>query len=258
MKLEGNRIVVTGGARGIGGSAVAAFARAGATVTSLDLLDELGEQVAAAATSAGPGRARYIHCDITDRAAVESAFAQAAGAMGGIDRLVNVAAVERRAPAEQISDADWDLTLNVNVRGTFLTNQLAFPHLVAAGGGRIVNYASGAAFYPYVGGAHYSASKGAVISWTRTIAHEWAPHGIAANVVCPAMWTPMYEESRARYSPEQLVEHEAKMKQRIPLGGRLGDPDADMAPVLVFLLSEDARFINAQVISVDGGMVPLR
>jgi 2-hydroxycyclohexanecarboxyl-CoA dehydrogenase len=148
--------------------------------------------------------------------------------------------------------------MDVNLRGTFLTNQAAFPYLREAGGGRILNYASGAALYPFVGGAHYSASKGAVISWTRTIAHEWGRHNITANAICPVIWTPMYDASRARYSPEELSAHEARMAERIPLGGRSGDPDRDMAPVLVFLVGDGARFITAQIISIDGGMVPLR
>lgn len=258
MTLTDKRILVTGGARGIAASAIAAFVREGAAVASLDVLDEPGERVVAEATSAGPGRATYHHCDVSRRAEVVDAFESATSALGGLDALVHVAAVERRSPAELISDEDIMLTLNVNVVGTMFTNQVAFEHLRANGGGRIVNFASGAALYPYINGAHYSASKGAVISWTRTVAHEWGRHGIAVNAVNPVIWTPMYEESRARYTPAQLAEHEAKMAERIPLGGRSGDPDADMAPVLVFLMSEGARFITGQVVSVDGGMVPLR
>jgi 2-hydroxycyclohexanecarboxyl-CoA dehydrogenase len=258
MGLEGTRIVVVGGARGIGESAVRAFVREGAAVAVLDVLDDAGARVADEASATGPGRAVYLHCEISDRGAVTDAFARAAAELGGIGALVNTAAVERRAPAEEISDADWDLTMNVNLRGTFIANQVAFPYLRENGGGRILNYASGAALYPYVGGAHYSASKGAVISWTRTIAHEWGRYDITANAINPTIWTPMYQESRDRYSPEQLAVHEAKMAEKIPLGGRSGDPDLDMAPVLVFLVGEGARFITGQIISVDGGMVPLR
>lgn len=258
MSLAAKRIVVTGGARGIAASAVAALARAGAAVASLDVLDEPGERIAAQATSAGPGRVSYHHCDVSQRAEVGDAFAAAVNRLGGLDALVHVAAIERRSPAEDISDEDIALTLNVNVVGTILTNQAAFPYLRDNGGGRVINFASGAALYPYRNGAHYSASKGAVISWTRTIAHEWGRHAISANAVNPVIWTPMYEESRARYTPGELADHEATMAERIPLGGRPGDPDTDLAPVLVFLLGDGARFITGQVISVDGGMVPLR
>jgi NAD(P)-dependent dehydrogenase (short-subunit alcohol dehydrogenase family) len=258
MTLATRRIVVTGGARGIGASAVAALAREGAAVASLDILDEPGEQLAAETTRTGPGTVHYLHCDVSRREEVRAAFATATETLGGLDGLLNVAAVELKAPAEEISDEDLALTLSVNVLGTMLTNQEAFPYLRDGGGGRILNFASCAALYPFLGGAHYSASKGAVISWTRTIAHEWGRYGIAANAINPVMWTPMYEASRARYTPEELTEHDAKMAQRIPLGGKSGDPDTEMAPVLVFLLGEGARFITGQIVSVDGGMVPLR
>jgi 2-hydroxycyclohexanecarboxyl-CoA dehydrogenase len=256
--LAGKRIIVTGGARGIGGSAAAAFVRADASVATLDVIDDLGRETAEAATSAGPGRATYYHCDISRRDEVQEVFAAATQALGGLDALVNVAAIETRAPAESITEEEFDATISVNLRGTFLTNQAAFPYLRDNGGGRIVNFASGAALYPYLNGAHYSASKGAVISWTRTVAHEWGKHKISVNAVNPVIWTPMYEESRARYTPEELAAHDAKFAERIPMGGRSGDPDRDMAPVLVFLVGDGSRFITGQVISVDGGMVPLR
>ena len=117
---------------------------------------------------------------------------------------------------------------------------------------------TGAALYPFRNGAHYSAAKAGVIAWTRTIAHEWGRHGITAVAVNPAMWTPMYQEHRDRLSPEELAEHDRKKLEQIPLGGRLGDPTRHIAPVLVFLVGDRSRFITGQVVSVDGGMVPLR
>jgi 2-hydroxycyclohexanecarboxyl-CoA dehydrogenase len=256
--LSGKRIIVTGGARGIAAAGVRAFVREGAAVVVVDLLDELGEQVVAEVTAEGPGTASYLHCDISARESVETAFAAAVERLDGLDGLVHVAAIERAAPAEEITDAEWQQMLQVNLTGTFLTNQAVFPYLKANGGGRIVNYASGAALYPYLGGAHYSASKAGVISWTRTIAHEWGKHGITAVAINPSMWTPMYQEFRDRLSPEELVEHDRKKADQIPLGGKLGDPERDMAPVLVFLLGDASRFITGQIISVDGGHVPLR
>jgi NAD(P)-dependent dehydrogenase (short-subunit alcohol dehydrogenase family) len=190
---------------------------------------------------------------------VGEAFRASVDELGGLDALVHAAGVERASPAELMTDQEWDLIMDVNLRGTFLTNQAAFPYLRAAGGGRILNFGSGAAMVPYVGAAHYSASKAAVASWTRTIAHEWGRHGITANALTPAMWTPMYDDHRARLAAEDRLEgHDAQMAAMIPVGGRLGDPDADLAPALVFLLGDGARFITAQIIAIDGGLVPVR
>lgn len=258
MQLEGKRIIVTGAARGIGASATRAFVREGATVAALDVRDDFGDQAARDASAEGPGRAFYAHCDVSSRAEVEEAFSKATDAMNGLDALVSVAAVDVRAPAEEITDDDWDRTMNVNVRGTFLTNQTAFPYLRDAGGGRILNFASAAGLFALPGGAHYSASKGGIISWTRTVASEWGRHNITANAICPLIWTEAYQESRDRYTPEQLVAHDARMAATVALGGRAGDPDTDLAPVLVFLLGDGARFITAQIVAVDGGMTPLR
>jgi NAD(P)-dependent dehydrogenase (short-subunit alcohol dehydrogenase family) len=255
-QLEGTRVVVTGGSSGIGASVVATFVGEGAAVISLGTNEERGREVVRSAN--GPGTADFVRCDVRSRDAVRSTFAAAAATLGGVDALVHAAGVRTEAPAEQLSDEDYDLVMETNVRGTFLTNQEVFPHLRDSGGGRIVNFASGAALYPYLNAAHYSASKAAVIAWTRTIAHEWGRHGISANAVNPAMWTPLYEAKRAHMSADDLAAHDAAMAARIPLGGTLGDPARDLGPVLVFLLSDAARFITGQIISVDGGMVPLR
>jgi NAD(P)-dependent dehydrogenase (short-subunit alcohol dehydrogenase family) len=253
MLLEGKRIVVTGGANGIAAATVRAYAREGATVWSLDVADDKGRQVAA---DAGPAVA-YRHCDIAVRDEVFAAIDDAARAMGGLDVLANVAAVERGTPAEDIPDAEWDVVFAVNVKGTLYTNQAAFRHLRDGGGGVIVNFGSGAGIRGQRGSAHYSASKAAVMAWTRTVAQEWGCHGIRVNNVVPAIWTPMYDEYRARMSDQERAIHDMAMQHVIPLGGRLGDPDGDAAPVMVFLASDASRFITGQAIVIDGGMVML-
>jgi NAD(P)-dependent dehydrogenase (short-subunit alcohol dehydrogenase family) len=254
MNLEGKRIIVTGVAGGIGASAMRAIAAAGARVVGLDVSDAPGQAMADRANDAGGGRARYLHCDIRRRDEVNSAFANAVGWLGGLDGLVNAAGIQHAAPAEDIADVDWDRIFDVNTRGTLNTNQAAFPHLRERGG-RILNFASAAGVVGLPGCAHYSASKAAVLGWTRTIAKEWARHGITVNAVAPGMWTPMYEATRCRMSEDELKAHDAMMARMIPLGGRLGDPDRDMAPVLVFLLGDGARFITGQTLAVDGGLM---
>src|SRR5919198_2797099 len=250
MQLAGKRIIVTGGASGIGAATVRAYAREGARVVSLDVDDEGGRRVAA---EAGPA-VTYYHCDVARRAEIDDVFARAVAALGGLDVLVNVAGVERGTPAEDIPDAEWDLVFDVNVKGTLYTNQAAFRYLRARGG-RIINFGSGAGIRGQRGSAHYSAAKGAVMAWTRTVAQEWARHGITVNAIVPAIWTPMYDAHRARMSAEERTIHDLALEHVIPLGGRLGDPDRDIAPVMVFLAGDGARFITGQAIAIDGGMV---
>src|SRR5262245_38239687 len=252
MELRDRRIIVTGGASGIGAAAVRAFARAGARVASLDVNDDAGRRVA---TEAGAG-VQYYHCDVAARPAVDDIFARATAALGGLDVLLHAAGVERGAPAEAITDADWELVFAVNVKGTFYTNQAAFRHL-RDGGGHILNFGSGAAVRGQRGAAHYSAAKGAVMAWTRTVAQEWARYRITVNAILPAIWTPMYDAHRGRMTDEERTMHDLQMQYAVPLGGRLGDPERDLAPVLVFLAGDGACFITGQAIAVDGGMVML-
>ena len=251
--LSGKRIIVTGAARGIGLSAAKALAAAGARVTGLDITGGPIESVQ------GPGSVSltYDACDVSSRASTGPAFARAVTAMGGLDVLIHAAGIQRYTPAEDITDDEWDLVLGVNARGTMIANQAAFPYLKDRGG-RIINFASAAGAVGLRGCAHYSASKGAVLAWTRTIAQEWGHYGISANAIAPGMWTPMYDATRAGMTPEQLEAHDRGMAMMIPLGGRLGDADSDMAPVLVFLASDASRFITGQTLAVDGGLMMVR
>jgi NAD(P)-dependent dehydrogenase (short-subunit alcohol dehydrogenase family) len=258
MQLDGRRIIVTGGARGIGEATVRAFAIEGAHVVSLDVLDEDGPRVADQASAKGPGRVRYEHCDIADRASVDHVFSEVAGALGGLDVLANIAGVEGHAPAASVTDDEWDRIFDVNVKGTLYTNQAAYRAMRPGGRGRIINVGSDAALSANPNGAHYSASKGAVISWTRSVAAEWGRDGITVNALVPAMWTSMYERFRGTMSSEELAMHDAGMAAVIPLGGRLGDPERDLGPVMVFLAGDGSRFITGQLISVNGGMVSVR
>lgn len=258
MDLTARRVIVTGGASGIAASAVRGLVAAGAHVASIDVSADLGEQVVAEANAAGPGSASFHVASVSDRPAMTAAVEAAVARLAGLDALIHAAGVQQYKPAEELDDADWDRVVGINARGTMIANQLAFPHLKANGGGRIVNFASAAGMIGLNGCAHYAASKGAVLAWTRTIAQEWGKYGIAANVVAPGMWTAMYQKTRDGMAPDQLAIHDAGMARMIPLGGKLGDPDADMTPVLLFLVSDGARFINGQTLPVDGGMVLAR
>jgi NAD(P)-dependent dehydrogenase (short-subunit alcohol dehydrogenase family) len=251
--VSGKRVIVTGAVRGIGASAARALAAAGARVTGLDLTEGPDESTA----SSGQGVLTYDVCDVSSRASTKAAFDRAVSAMGGLDVLIHAAGIQRYTPASEITDEEWDLVLGVNARGTMIANQAAFPYLKDKGG-RIINFASAAGALGLRGCAQYAASKGAVLAWTRTVAQEWGQYGISANAIAPGMWTPMYDATRAGMTPEQLAEHDKGMAAMIPLGGKLGDPDTDMAPVLVFLASDASRFITGQTLAVDGGLMMVR
>jgi NAD(P)-dependent dehydrogenase (short-subunit alcohol dehydrogenase family) len=255
--LTGKRVILTGAARGIGASALRALAEAGATVAAFDLDQAAGAAVAEDANRSSQGKVRFSRCDIADPIQTTAAFDAAVTDMGGLDALIHVAGIQRYTPAESITDEEWNLVMGVNAGGVRITNQAAFPHLREAGG-RIINFASAAGATGLRGCAHYSASKGAVLAWTRAIAQEWARYRITVNAIAPAMWTPMYDATRGRLDPEQLAAHDRGMAAAIPLGGRLGDPDRDLAPVLVFLVGDGARFITGQTLAVDGGMLMVR
>jgi NAD(P)-dependent dehydrogenase (short-subunit alcohol dehydrogenase family) len=252
MQLAGLRIIVTGAAHGIGSATARAYVREGARVAALDVDDDTGE---ALARDLG-GAARYLRCDVSDREEVDRVFAAAVEWLGGLDVMVNVAGIERGGPAESLSEADWRLVLGVNLLGTVFTNQAAFRHMKGRGG-RIINFGSGGGVRGQVGSSHYAASKGAVHAFTRTAAAEWGHQKVTVNAVAPAAWTRMYDDYLERMGPEGKRLALEAMRRMIPIGGKLGDPERDIAPVLVFLASEAAHFMTGQLVSVDGGLVML-
>jgi NAD(P)-dependent dehydrogenase (short-subunit alcohol dehydrogenase family) len=255
--LGGIRAIVTGGASGMGAGIVRAFAAHGAQVISLDVQAGPGTEIAEKATAAGPGQARFVRADVSDKASVDAAFTAAAEALGGLDVLVHAAGIAPGAPAESIAVEDWDNVFAVNARGTFLANQAAFRYL-SASGGRIINFASAAGVTGLPNKAHYSASKGAVVAWTRTVAKEWGRLGITVNMIAPTIATPMYAKTRSLMTPGQLAALDATLKAEMPIDGELGDIDRDLVPLMVFLAGPGSRFITGQIFSVDGGLMMVR
>jgi NAD(P)-dependent dehydrogenase (short-subunit alcohol dehydrogenase family) len=255
--LAGSRVIITGGASGMGAALVRAFSRSGAHVVSMDIAAEAGAGIVAEANASGGTPARFIPCDVTADASVSAAFAEAMTALGGLDTVIHAAGIAPGRPAEAITLDEWETVFAVNARGTFLVNQAAFVHLRDKGG-RIINFASSAGVKGQPNKAHYSATKGAVVAWTRTVAQEWGKYGITVNALAPAISTPMYAKTRSRMSPEVLAAHDARIAEDMPIDGRLGDPDRDLVPVVAFLSTEGARFITGQVIPVDGGLLMVR
>jgi 2-hydroxycyclohexanecarboxyl-CoA dehydrogenase len=177
--------------------------------------------------------------------------------LGGLNGLLHIAGVERRASIEEMSEEDYDFVLDINLKGTFFMNQAVFPHMKERGG-MIVNTGSDVGMMPYPMGAHYSASKAGVMAFTRCAAAAWGQHGIRVNSLVPAIFTQMEAEHISRLPPEDSEAHAQMFRDLIPLGGKLGDALRDLAPVLVFLASDDSRFITGQIISVNGGFGQVR
>jgi 3-oxoacyl-[acyl-carrier protein] reductase len=256
MQLQGKKIIVTGGAQGIGASTVRAFAAAGAEVFALDVDDSQGRQTAEAASAVGPGKAAFLRCDVSAKSEVNAAFDTAVDAMGGLDVLAHIAGVHRHAPTHDVPDDTLEWLMTVNVSGTIFTNGAAYRHM--QNGGAIINFGSESGLTAENNNAAYGASKGAVHTWTRSVAREWGPRGIRVNAVLPYIVTPMYERFRVALSPEALKAHDIATAEQIPLGGKFGDADKDLAPVLLFLASDASRFITGQLIPVDGGLISVR
>ena len=254
FSIEGKKILVTGGARGIGGESARYFAQQGAHVVTCDIRDEEGAKLAQEATEAGPGRVIFRHMDVTDVADIKAGVDFAAQQLGGLDAVVNAAEIMLLSRPEDTREQDWDEQMAVNARSVGFVCQAAFPHLREQGGS-IVNVASGLALThtPILSSA-YSASKGAIFSYTRTIALEWATYGIRCNSVNPLVATPLMDEVRATMSPEDREEWELRVDRAVPLG-RVGDVATDLAPVFAFLISDASQYVTSQIIGVDGGLV---
>jgi NAD(P)-dependent dehydrogenase (short-subunit alcohol dehydrogenase family) len=256
MNLTGKRIIVTGSAQGIGASAVRAFVAAGAEVVAMDVNRAAGEETVAEANAAGSGHARFITCDVGDRSAVDAAFDAAVAQLGGLDVLAHIAGVHRHAPTHKVPQDTLDWLISININGTIYTNGAAYRHMPA--GGAIINFGSESGLTAEINNAVYGATKAAVHTWTRSVAREWGPRGIRVNAVLPYIVTPMYARFREALTPEDLLAHDKATAEQIPLGGKFGDADRDLAPVLLFLAGDGSRFITGQLIPVDGGLISVR
>jgi len=258
MDLEGKRVIITGGSGGMGSALVKVLVAAGATVASFDRLPDPGMAMVEAANAAGPGKASFHVIDLTDRDAVFAGFAEAARQMGGVDSLVHTAGVHRAAAPMDVTMDLYDLIMDANVRGTVVANQAIFEAMKASGGGSIINFGSVSGLRPEAESPIYSTSKGAVHSWTRSLAHAWGEHAIRVNAILPIIATPMYRAAKAAMTQEARLAFERDTEGGIPLGKAYGDAERDLGPVVAFLVSDASRFITGQLLPVDGGLASVR
>jgi len=247
VRFEGKTAVVTGGASGIGLAVASELVASGAAVVLLDISADQAERAATHIAAAG-GTASSRPVDVTDLAATDAALAAIAGDAGGIDIVVNCAGISAAQELLGQGDPDgWRRIVDVNLFGTINVCHAAVPHMVGRGG-RVVNIASDAARIGSAGEAVYSATKGGVISLTRSLARELARHQVTVNCVSPGPTdTPMLR-AWATANPGILD----KLTRSVPLR-RLGTPE-DIASMVAFLASEQASYITGQVISVSGGV----
>lgn len=245
--LVGLRVLVTGAARGLGRAITAHLAEQGGRVLAVDV-DLEGLETTAKAVRIAGGEVVTSYVDVADEASVEAATATAVERLGGLDAVVNNAAIVAvtRRPAAEVTAAEFDRVMAVNVRGPWLVYRAAAPLLAEAGGGSVVNLTSETAFSGSRHLAHYVAGKAAVVGLTRALAAEGGPAGIRVNAVGPGFTDT--EGARAIGDPDTYD------TTSTPLG-RVGVPD-DVVGAVAFLVGPASSFVSGQVLLVNGGRVP--
>ncbi len=242
MRLPNKIAIITGAARGIGRSAAEIFAREGATIIIWDMLDE-GEQTAQAIRDTG-AQAEFMKISVTDVPGIEEAVRQIVEKHGRVDILVNNAGITRDRTLLKMSHVEWQQVIDVNLTGVFNCTKAVVPYMVENGYGRIICTSSVVGVHGNFGQTNYTAAKAGVIAMCRTWAKELGPKGITANAVAPGF---------IRTDMTDAMPEEARQATiaTIPVK-RMGNPE-DIAHAYLFLASNEASFVNGQVLGVNGG-----
>lgn len=247
--LGGKVAVITGGASGIGLGAGSRLAEAGAKVALLDIDDDKGQEAVQSLKKQGL-HIRYYHCDVTSNADCRHVTEQIISEFGKIDILFNNAGVAIRKNTVELAEEEWDLALNVSLKGIYLLSHHVIPHMIAGGGGSIINTGSGWSISGGPDAVSYCAAKGGVLNMTRAMAIDHGRHNIRVNCVCPGdIDTPML-----RSECEQLGEDPGEFMEEAadrPLN-RVGTP-TDVANAVLFFASDMSAWVTGAFLTVDGG-----
>jgi len=246
-KLDGKVALITGAGEGIGRASALLFAKEGAKVAIAEVNPETCESVAKEVAALG-GEALPVLTDVRDRAQCKAAVEKTAEWGGSVDilEMCAIATKHFNVPFEEITDEHWKMCIESGIYGDWELMKDCMPYMQKKGWGRIITFGSGAGVYGDAGQAPYAAVKEAVRAITKVAAREWGPRGITVNCIVPSAMTRTVK-AWADAQPEQ---YEA-LCAHTPLGGP-GDPERDIAPVALFLASEDGRFITGQTIMADG------
>lgn len=246
IRLDGKVALITGASRGIGYATGELMSRAGATVIlNYNRTRDAAENLAERINSAG-GKALAVKANVADRGEVEAMVETAIRAFGRIDILVNNAGIWTYGEIDTMPDEVWDETMNINLRGVFNCTRAVVPHMKKQGGGRIINLSSTAGQRGEAFHSHYAATKGAIISFTKSLAVELAPHNILVNAVAPG-WVD------TEMSAEALKQEGDRITSIIPLR-RPGKAEEIAGPIL-FLASDLASYMTGEIVNVNGGNV---
>jgi NAD(P)-dependent dehydrogenase (short-subunit alcohol dehydrogenase family) len=247
--LTGRRILITGAARGLGLAFAEGALAAGAEVAIADILVERGQESAAALSKAAGRKVAFVPLDLADPASVEKCAAEAVASLGGLDGLVNCGAIATGVGGMNMDAIEidlWDRVMTVNVRGTWLMTKACTAALAKSGTGRIVNIASDTALWGAPKLLAYTASKGAVISMTRSMARELGVHGITVNAVLPGLTLVEVTHKVPQDRHNQYLHGRAIQREQMP---------EDVVGSVLFLLSNGAGFVTGQNLPVNGGYV---
>jgi NAD(P)-dependent dehydrogenase (short-subunit alcohol dehydrogenase family) len=249
MRLARKVALITGGTSGIGRATSLLFAREGAKIAVSGRNEDRGKEVVEEITAAG-GEAVFISTDVRSADECRRTVEETVDAFGRIDILFNNAGVLFANTVPDCTEEEWDLTLDINLKGTFLMSKYTIPIMVAQGGGSIIHNGSGWGLVGGAAAASYCASKGGTVLLTRAMAIDHAPQGIRVNCICPGdVDTPMLiDDARKRNMPFQTYLDEAAVR---PMG-RIGTPD-EIARATLFLASDDSSFVTGASLVVDGG-----